>query len=53
MTWWWLPAAWWTTWLPAQAYVRQHLDIFLTHGEQYMSTRMYRSLAGILAPVPR
>jgi hypothetical protein len=37
----------------AQAYVRQHLDIFLTHGEQCMSTRVYRGLAGILAPVPR
>jgi chlorobactene glucosyltransferase len=33
----------------AQAYVRHHLDIFLTHGEQYMSTRMYRDLAGIVA----
>jgi chlorobactene glucosyltransferase len=33
----------------AQAYVRHHLDIFLTHGEQYMSTRMYRDLAGIIA----
>src|SRR5205807_1013473 len=32
----------------AQAYVRHHLDIFLTHGEQYMATRMYRSLAGIV-----
>ena len=32
----------------AQAYVRHHLDIFLTHGEEYMSTRMYRSLAGIM-----
>ena len=32
----------------AQAYVRHHLDIFLTHGEQYMVTRMYRSLAGIV-----
>jgi chlorobactene glucosyltransferase len=32
----------------AQAYVRHHLDIFLTHGEQYMVTRMYRSLGGIL-----
>src|SRR5438445_7393868 len=31
----------------AQAYVRHHLDIFLTHGEQYMVTRMYTSLAGI------
>lgn len=33
----------------AQAYVRHHLDIFLTHGEQYMSTRMYRDLRGIIA----
>jgi chlorobactene glucosyltransferase len=33
----------------AQAYVRHHLDIFLTHGEQYMSTRMYRDLRGIVA----
>ena len=32
----------------AQAYVRRHLDIFLTHGEEYTSTRMYRSLAGIV-----
>ncbi len=32
----------------AQAYVRHHLDIFLTHGEEYMSTRMYRNLAAIL-----
>ena len=32
----------------AQAYVRHHLDIFLTYGEEYMSTRMYSSLAGIL-----
>ena len=32
----------------AQTYVRQHRDIFLTHGEQYMRTRMYRSLAGIM-----
>jgi len=32
----------------AQTYVRHHLDIFLTHGEQYMATRMYRSLAGIV-----
>src|SRR5437879_74933 len=32
----------------AQAYVRHHLDIFLTHGEQYMATRMYRSLGGIV-----
>src|SRR3989454_12264980 len=28
----------------AQAYVRHHLDIFLTHGLEFMSTRMYRSL---------
>ena len=32
----------------AQEYVRHRLDIFLTHGEQYMATRMYRSLAGIV-----
>jgi chlorobactene glucosyltransferase len=32
----------------AQAYVRHHLDIFLTHGEQFMNVRMYRDLAGIL-----
>ncbi len=32
----------------AQAYVRHHLDIFLTYGEEYMSTRMYSSLTGIL-----
>src|SRR2546429_9731643 len=32
----------------AQTYVRHHLDIFLTHGEQYMVTRMYTSLAGIV-----
>jgi hypothetical protein len=32
----------------AQAYVRHHLDIFLTHGEEYMTTRMYRGLAGIM-----
>ncbi|HET7296589.1 MAG TPA: hypothetical protein VFI66_05565, partial [Gemmatimonadales bacterium] len=32
----------------AQTYVRHQLDIFLTHGEPYMSTRMYRDLAGIL-----
>jgi chlorobactene glucosyltransferase len=32
----------------AQAYVRHRLDIFLTHGEEYTSTRMYRSLAGIV-----
>jgi len=32
----------------AQAYVRHHLDIFLTHGFQFMSTRMYRSLGEIV-----
>ncbi len=32
----------------AQAYVRHHLDIFLTHAGQLMSVRMYRSLAEIL-----
>jgi len=32
----------------AQAYVRQGLDIFLVHGAEYMSTRMYRDLAGIV-----
>ena len=32
----------------AQAYVRQGLDIFLVHGPEYMSTRMYRDLAGIV-----
>ena len=32
----------------AQRYVRQRLDIFLTHGPQYMSVRMYQSLAGII-----
>ena len=32
----------------AQTFTRHHLDIFLTHAEEYMSTRMYRSLAGIL-----
>jgi len=32
----------------AQRYVRQRLDIFLTHGWQYMSVRMYQSLAGII-----
>jgi chlorobactene glucosyltransferase len=32
----------------AQTFTRHHLDIFLTHGEEYMTTRMYRSLAGIL-----
>ena len=32
----------------AQAYVRQGLDIFLVHGPEYMSTRMYRDLAGII-----
>jgi len=32
----------------AQAYVRHHLDIFLTHAAQFMSVRMYRSLAEII-----
>ncbi len=32
----------------AQRYVRHHLDIFLTHGDEYLTTRMYRSLAGII-----
>ena len=32
----------------AQAYVRQGLDIFLVHGPEYMTTRMYRSLGGII-----
>src|SRR5256885_12797682 len=32
----------------AQAYVRHHLDIFLTHGLEFMSTRMYRSLGEIV-----
>jgi chlorobactene glucosyltransferase len=32
----------------AQAYVRHHLDIFLTHATQFMSVRMYRSLAEIV-----
>ena len=32
----------------AQTFTRHHLDIFLTHAEEYMGTRMYRSLAGIL-----
>ena len=32
----------------AQTFIRHQLDIFLTHAEEYMSTRMYRSLAGIL-----
>src|SRR5207247_9592113 len=32
----------------AQAYVRHHLDIFLTHAAQFMSVRMYSSLAGIV-----
>jgi chlorobactene glucosyltransferase len=33
----------------AQAYVRHHLDIFLTHAAQFMSVRMYRSLAEVVA----
>ena len=32
----------------AQRYVRHHLDIFLTHGGEYLSVRMYQSLAGII-----
>ncbi|HEV2751056.1 MAG TPA: glycosyltransferase family 2 protein [Gemmatimonadales bacterium] len=32
----------------AQTFIRHRRDIFLTHAEEYMSTRMYRSLAGIL-----
>src|SRR5207302_643461 len=32
----------------AQAYVRHHLDIFLTHAAQFMSVRMYSSLAEIV-----
>lgn len=33
----------------AQAYVRAGRDIFLVHGEEYMRTRMYRSLGEIVA----
>lgn len=32
----------------AQAYVRHHLDIFLTHAAQFMRVRMYRSLAEVV-----
>ena len=32
----------------AQTFTRHHLDIFLTHAEEYMTTRMYRGLAGIV-----
>ena len=32
----------------AQAYVRHHLDIFLTHAAQFMRVRMYSSLAEIV-----
>ena len=32
----------------AQLYVRHHLDIFLTHGDQYMAVRMYRSLPEVI-----
>ena len=32
----------------AQTYVRHHRDIFLTHAAQFMSVRMYRSLAEIV-----
>jgi len=31
----------------AQTFIRHHRDIFLTHAEEFMVTRMYRSLAGI------
>jgi chlorobactene glucosyltransferase len=33
----------------AQEYVRHHLDIFLTHAAEFLSVRMYRSLAEIVA----
>jgi chlorobactene glucosyltransferase len=32
----------------AQAYVRHGLNIFLVHGAEYMTTRMYRSLAEVV-----
>jgi chlorobactene glucosyltransferase len=32
----------------AQAYVRHGLDIFLVHGPEYMTTRMYRNLAEVV-----
>lgn len=32
----------------AQTYVRHGLDIFLVHGVEYMTTRMYRSLGAIV-----
>ena len=32
----------------AQAYVRAHKDLFLLHAQEYMSTRMYRSLREII-----
>src|SRR5207244_953643 len=32
----------------AQTFTRHHLDIFLTHAEEYTTTRMYRDLAGII-----
>jgi len=32
----------------AQAFVRHHLDIFLTHAAQFMGVRMYRTLAEIV-----
>ena len=32
----------------AQAYIRQGLNIFLVHGPEYMTTRMYRSLGEIV-----
>jgi len=33
----------------AQSYVRHHLDIFLTHAAEFLSVRMYRSLAEVVA----
>jgi len=40
--------------IEAQAYARHHLDIFLTHAAQFMSVRMYHSLAenrrGVVSP---
>lgn len=32
----------------AQAYVRHGLDIFIVHGPEYMTTRMYRNLAEVV-----
>jgi hypothetical protein len=36
--------------IEAQACVRHHLDIFLTHAAQFVSVRMYGSLAEISGP---